>query len=86
MLCGDVLALSVILMVAVSAPAAAGAKCPWIVQLAPTAKLAPQVLPNTNEVASVPVTAMLVIDTAALPVFVTVTYCDALADPSFTDP
>ena len=67
---------------AVSAPVATGAKCPWIMQLAPTARLVPQLLANTNEEASVPVNAMLAIDTAAVPVFVIVTDCDPLDDPT----
>ena len=86
MLCGEILALSVMVIVAVSAPDAAGAKCPWIEQLTPTARLDPQVLPNTNEDASVPVTAMLVIVTAEVPVSVTVTACDPLAMPTSTEP
>ena len=79
MLCGDPAALSVIVTAAVSAPVAAGAKCPWIEQLAPTTKLVPQVFPNTNEDASPPVTAMLVIDSVAVPVLVIVTDCDPLS-------
>lgn len=71
-----------IFMDAVSAPVAVGAKCPWIEQLAPDARLAPHELPNTNEEAFVPVTAILVIVSAELPVLVIVTDCDALADPT----
>lgn len=51
-------------------------------QLAPTIKLAPQLFANTNEEASVPVTAMLVIVKTAVPVFIIVTDCDPLAVPT----
>jgi hypothetical protein len=80
--CGEPVALSVIVIAAVSAPVVVGPKCPWIVQFAPAARLAPQLLPKTNEEASVPVTAMLVIDRLAAPVFVMVTDCDALEVPT----
>ena len=86
MLCGEVLALSVILMVAVSAPVTVGAKCPWIVQFTPIARLVPQVLANTNEEAFVPATVMLVMATAAVPVLVTVTDCEKLDEPTSTEP
>jgi len=42
----------------------------------------PQVFAKTKEEALAPVTAMLVIDTAAVPVFVMVTYCEALEVPT----
>ena len=42
MVCGEGLALSVIVMVAVSGPSTVGAKCPWIEQFAPTAREDPQ--------------------------------------------
>jgi hypothetical protein len=80
MLCGAPVALSVMVIVAVSAPIAAGVKWPWMVQLAPPATLVPQLFENTNEVASVPVTAMLVMANGAVPVLVSVTDCDALVD------
>jgi len=82
MLCGEPAALSVIVTAAVSAPVAVGAKCPWIEQLAPTARLVPQLLAKTNEDALVPVTAMLVIVNAAAPVLVIVTDCDVLEVPT----
>jgi len=82
MVCGEVLALSVMVIVANNAPVAVGAKCPWIVQLAATARLAPQLFANTNEEAPAPVTAMLVIVTAAVPLFVTVTVCEPLEAPT----
>ena len=83
MFCGEPIALSVMVTAAFSAPVAVGAKCPWMVQLSPTARLAPQVLAKTNEDAFVPVTAMLVIVNAAVPVLVMVTDCEALEDPTF---
>jgi len=73
MLCGDVLPLSMIVTAAFNAPVVVGAKCPWIVQFAPTARLVPQLFANTKEDAFAPVTAILVIDNAVLPVFVMVT-------------
>jgi hypothetical protein len=78
MLCGEPVALSVMVMAAVNGPTAAGVKCPWIEQFAPAARLVPQLLENTNEDASVPVTTMLVIDSAEVPVLVNVTLCEAL--------
>jgi len=47
-ICGEFVALSVIVTAAAIAPVPVGAKCPWIRQFAPTARLAPQVLPNAN--------------------------------------
>lgn len=86
MVCGEPVALSVMVIAAVSAPVAAGAKWPWMVQLAAIARLVPQVLAKTKEEASVPVTAMLEIDSAAVPVLVMVTDCDALDEPTVTAP
>lgn len=84
--CGEPTALSVIVTAAVAAPAAAGAKCPWIVQLAPTAKLVGQLFAKTNEDAFVPVTAILPIVNAAVPVLVIVTVSDPLSEPTLTVP
>jgi len=72
-LCGDPKALSVILTDALRAPPVIGSKSPVIVQLAPAATLVPQLFVNGNEVEFAPVTAMLVIDKASCPVFVSVT-------------
>jgi hypothetical protein len=83
--CGDPLALSVMETAAVSAPAAVGAKCPWIVQFAPAARLVPQLLPNANEDAFVPVTATLEMVSVPLPMFVRVIDCDALVAPTTVD-
>ena len=46
--CGEPLAESVMVMAADMAPFAVGAKCPWMLQFAPAARLVPQLLPNTN--------------------------------------
>lgn len=84
--CGELLALSVMVMAAVKAPVTIGAKCPWIVQFDPTARLVPQLLAKTNEDAPAPVIAMLVIDRAAVPELVSVTDWEPLDEPTFTDP
>ena len=73
-------------MAAVSAPVAAGVKWPWMVQFAPPATLVPQLFENTNEEASAPVTAMLVMARGPVPVLVSVTDCDALVAPGSTVP
>src|ERR1035438_6254468 len=65
-------------MAAVNAPNTVGAKCPWIAQVAPPARLDPQVFANTNEEAFAPVTPMLAMAKFAPPVLVKVTCCDAL--------
>jgi hypothetical protein len=84
--CGDPVALSVMVMAAVSAPEANGPKCPWTVQFAPAARLVPQALAKTNDEALVPVTATLAMESAALPVLVKVTDAEPLVDPTFTLP
>ena len=71
---------------AVSAPFTMGAKCPWMVQFAPAARLVPQLFANTNEEALVPVTAMLEIERVALPEFTKVTNFDAVAVPTGDEP
>src|ERR1035438_10391512 len=86
MLCGEPMALSVMVTAAVSAPNTVGVKCPWMVQFAPAATLDPQVFANTNEEAPVPVRPMLGIARVALPVLVKVTCCDALSVPTFSLP
>ena len=75
-------ALSVMVMAAVSGPALVGVKCPWTMQLAPAARLAPQLFAKTKEEASVPVTAMLAMDSGAPPGLDIVTDCDALVVPT----
>ena len=72
------LALSVIVIAAVRAPAASGVKWPWIVQFAPIARLDPQLFANTNEEAFVPVTAILLMASTELPVFVKIILCERL--------
>jgi len=84
--CGELAALSVMVMAAVSAPVVAGVKWPWMVQFAPDATLVPQLLANTNEEAPAPVTVMLVMARGPVPVFVSVTDCDALVAPGLTEP
>ena len=74
--------MSVMVMAAFNTPPAAGAKWPWMVQLAPAARLVPQLLANSNEEAFVPVTAMLVMERAVVPVLVMVTDCELLAEPT----
>jgi hypothetical protein len=84
--CGELAALSVMVMAAVSAPVFVGAKWPWMAQFAPAATLVPQPFANTNDDAPVPVTAMLVMDRAVVPLLVSVTDCDALLAPTLTEP
>jgi hypothetical protein len=57
-----------------------------MLQVAPAARLAPQLLAKSNEEAFAPTTAILVNEIAAPPVLVTVTACDALVVPTFTVP
>jgi hypothetical protein len=84
--CGDPLALSVIVTAAESAPVVVGAKWPWMEQFAPAARLVPQLFPKTKEDAFVPVTVMLLKVSVALPVFVNVTDCEALDEPTVSVP
>lgn len=86
MYCGDVRALSVIAIVACSSPLSVGAKCPWMVQLAPPVRLVPQLFANTNEEASGPVTSILVKYSVAFPVFVRATSRDVLVAPTVSLP
>jgi hypothetical protein len=75
-------ALSVSVMAAVNGPAAAGVKCPWMVHDALAARVVPQLFAKTNEAASVPVTAMLWIDSGEPPVLIRVTDCELLCVPT----
>ena len=84
--CGELVALSVMVMAAVRAPVTVGAKCPWMMQLAPAARLVPQLFANMNDGAFVPVTPMLLIVSVAVLALVIVTDCDALDVPTFKDP
>ena len=71
---------------AVRAPVVVGAKCPWTAQLAPAARLAPQVLPKMNEEVLAPVTAMLPMPNADVPVLVSVTLFEAVEAPTVSVP
>jgi hypothetical protein len=86
MLCGELVALSVMVMVAVRALGATGAKWPWMEQLDSEARLVGQLLANTNEEASAPATLMLEMVRAAPPKLVRVIDCDAVAEPTFSEP
>lgn len=77
--CGEPAALSTMLSDADSAPSALGVKTTLIVQLALAAREAGQLLDCAKSAELVPVSLMLVIDRAALPVFVRVTDLAALA-------
>ena len=70
--------MSVTLNVVVRLPEAAGVKVTLMVQLAPTARLAPQPLVWAKSPLLVPVIAMLLIVNGALPLFVSVTAWAAL--------
>ena len=80
--CGELIALSVTRMFAVSVPVFVGVKWPWMVQVAPGAMPDPQLLTNTKEVAFVPLTATPVIASGLAPVLVTVTVCEGLVVPT----
>lgn len=80
-LCGELPALSVRVSVPVSVPPVVGAKNTEMVQLPAIARPVPQVLVWLKLLAFVPVTAIEPIDSAALPVFVTVKTCAALEVP-----
>ena len=67
--CGLSLALSVTVRVALRVPVAVGLNVRLIVQLDPAATLEPQLLVCAKSPLLVPVMAMLVIDSAALPEF-----------------
>jgi len=73
-------------MYAVRGTVVVGAKCRWIVQVFPGARLVMQLLAKTNEAGLGPPTAISTIEIAAAPVLVTVTICDALDAPTSTEP
>ena len=82
--CGEPEAESLNVREALRAPAALGVKVTATVQLLPAARLLPQVLLLTTKSPTfVPVTAMLLIESAALPVFDNVIVCAALVVPTF---
>ncbi len=80
--CGLSEALSVMLRVPVRVPEAVGVKVTLMLQLAPAATELPQVLVCVKSPLFVPVTAMLVRLSEALPVFESVTDCAALVVPT----
>ena len=85
-LCGLPAALSLMLTAPLRAPEADGAKVTLMVQLAPAANvlgLMGQVLVCAKSPALVPVTEMLVIVRAAVPLLVSVTVLAALVVPTF---
>ena len=84
--CCDAVALSVMVTAAVSEPPSVGVKWPWMVQVPATGTVAAQLFANTNEEASVPVTAMLEMDKGMVPVLVRVTDCEALVAPTWVIP
>jgi len=84
--CGELLAFPVTLTTAVRSPETAGVKCPWIKQLAPAARLDPQLFANTKDEAPAPVKAMLEMANGDPPVLVKVTCCDALVTPTVSLP
>jgi hypothetical protein len=70
--------LSVIVTAALRAPVAVGVNVTLILQLAPAARLVPQVFVWLKSPLFVPVMAMLVMPSAAVPVLERVTACAAL--------
>ena len=81
--CGEPVALSAIESEAESAPAAAGLNSTDTVQLAPTASDVVQVVADLRkELALVPVIVSEVRVRAAVPVFLTVTSCAAVVEPT----
>jgi hypothetical protein len=80
--CGLLAALSVIVMAALRAPPAVGVNVMLTLQIAAAASDAPQLLVWPKSPPLAPLTAMLVIGSATLPVFVSVTDCAALVVPT----
>ena len=54
--------------------------------MAPAATLTPQLLAKTKDEVSAPVSVMLVIDNAVLPLLVSVTVCELLDEPISNEP
>jgi hypothetical protein len=80
--CGLLLALSVTVRVAVRVPLAVGLKVTLIAQLAPAARLEPQLLVSAKSPLLVPVMAMLLMDSAPPLEFESVTVWGALVVPT----
>jgi hypothetical protein len=74
--------LSAIESVAAKLAAEAGVKVTEMVQVAPAANELPQVLVCAKSVGLAPVMVMPVIESAALPVFISVAVCTAVVDPT----
>jgi hypothetical protein len=83
--CGELLALSVACRVAVRFPATTGLKLTVTTHDPPTARLLPQALVCTNELASVPVMLMPVSASAAVPELLSVTVA-VFVPPTAVDP
>ena len=71
---------------AVCVPAVAGVHVIEIVQLAPAARLAPQLLVSLNELVLLPKNPKLLIPCGTPPVLLNVAFCTALVVPTFTLP
>ncbi len=80
-LCGLPLALSETLSEAARGPMTLGVKVTLIAQLAPTARLVPQVFVSAKSPLFVPTTAIEVMLTVTVPVFVHVADCGGLDVP-----
>ncbi len=80
--CGEPVALSVMLMVPVSAAAAVGLNPTYSEQEAPAASDVPHVPNSSKDVALVPPSTIELIVTATVPVFFTVTICASLVAPT----
>src|SRR5439155_5732530 len=85
-LCGLPGALSVMVKAPERLPPPVGVKVTLMVQLAPAARLEPQVLVSAKSAASAPETAMLEIARLALPVLVSLTLWAELAVPAISAP
>jgi hypothetical protein len=83
--CGDPAALSVIVTAAVRPPAAVGVKVAEMLQLPPAATLDPQVFVWPKSPLLAPVTAMLMMLSAAVPGLLKVTLCAVLDVPTFRE-
>ena len=85
-ICGVPVALSATDRFAASAPAAAGLNSTETVQLAAAANVVPQVVADfRNDVALVPVMVSEVSETVPVPVFLMVTTCAAVVEPTVVD-
>ena len=80
--CGELPAFSVIVTAANRLPAAAGSNVTLMVQLAPAATLAPQLLVCEKSPAFVPAMAIEVIDRAEPPLLASLTICALLMVPT----